>query len=311
MDILITGGSGFIGSLLIPTLSGSGDSGQGDRVTLLTRSPERVAALYPAHIADGRLQLIRSFDELGRDTRFHAVINLAGEGIADRPWSSQRKRELHASRVSLTESLVDWLRLARHRPEVLISGSAVGWYGNQGGRLLEEDAPARDGYTHQLCDAWEQAALAAEALGVRVCILRTGVVIGPGGGALRRMLPVFSLGLGGPIASGEQFMSWVSLADVVHVILRLLCDREMSGIYNLTAPRPVSNAEFTQALSRLLRRPAFLRVPEMVLRLAMGEMATLLVDGQRVLPSRLLQARYSFLHGTLESALRAALAKPA
>ncbi|MEL0027234.1 MAG: DUF1731 domain-containing protein, partial [Perlucidibaca sp.] len=170
-------------------------------------------------------------------------------------------------------------------------------------------ASARREYTHELCDDWEQAALAAEQLGMRVCILRTGVVIGPGGGMLRRLLPVFSLGLGGTLASGEQFISWVSLADVVHIILRLLCDRELRGVFNVTGPRPVSNAEFTQILSRLLRRPALLRVPETVLRMAMGEMATLLVNGQRVLPSRLLQAQYHFLHPTLESALRAALAK--
>lgn len=309
MDILITGGTGFIGSLLVPTLAGSGEGAQGDRVTLLTRHPDRVAVLFPALIASGRLRTIRGFGELGRDARFDAVINLAGEGIADRPWSSQRKRELHASRVSLTEGLVDWLRLARHKPEVLISGSAVGWYGGQGEKLLEEHAGAHNEYTHQLCQQWEQAALAAEKLGMRVCILRTGLVIGPGGGVLRRLLPVFSLGLGGPIASGEQFISWVSLADVVHVILRLLCDRDMRGIYNLTGPRPVSNAEFTHILSQLLRRPAFLRVPATVLKMAMGEMSTLLIEGQRVLPSRLLQARYQFLHGTLESALRAALAK--
>ncbi len=311
MDILITGGTGFIGSLLIPTLTGGSDGDPGDRVTLLTRNPDKVAATYPEQIASGRVRVIRAFDELGRDARFDAVINLAGEGIADRPWSSQRKRELHTSRVSLTEALVDWLRLARHKPSVLISGSAVGWYGNQGDRLLEEQAPAHDEYTHQLCQQWEQAALAAESLGIRVCIVRTGVVIGPGGGMLRRMLPLFSLGLGGPIAGGEQFISWVSLADVVHVILRLLCDRDMRGVYNLTGPRPISNAEFTQTLSRLLRRPAFLPVPATVLKMAMGEMATLLVNGQRVLPSRLLQARYNFLHATLESALRAALAKRA
>jgi len=310
MDILITGGTGFIGSLLVPTLTGADDdAGRGDRVTLLTREPERVAARYPELIADGRVRLIGHFGEMSRDTRFDAVINLAGEGIADRPWTSQRKRELHASRVALTEALLDWLRLAKHKPEVLISGSAVGWYGNQGDRLLEEDADARPGFTHQLCDDWERTALTAQTLGMRVCILRTGVVIGPGGGMLRRMLPVFSLGLGGTLAGGEQFISWVSLTDVVHVMLRMICDREMRGVYNLTAPRPVSNAEFTQILSRLLRRPAFLRVPETMLKMAMGEMATLLVNGQRVLPSRLLQAQYHFVHPTLESALRAALAK--
>lgn len=309
MDILVTGGTGFIGGLLVPTLAGPASLGGGHRLTLLTRQPERYRSARAELIAEGRIRLIASLDELTRDDHFDAVINLAGEGIADRPWTAQRKRELHASRVTLTESLVDWLRRARHKPAVLISGSAVGWYGSQGDRLLEEDAPAHDEFVHQLCHDWEQAALAAEQIGIRVCILRTGVVIGPGGGFLRRLLPVFGLGLGGVVGSGEQYLSWVALADVVQVIQRLLADRELKGVFNLTGPRPASNAEFTHELASLLRRPSFLRVPGTVLKLAMGEMSTLLLDGQRVIPSRLLQARYSFQHATLASALRAALSK--
>lgn len=310
MDILITGGTGFIGSLLVPVLAGADDRDQGDRLTLLTRHPERAAARHAGLVARGRVRLIRSLDELGRDEAFDAVINLAGEGIADRPWTAQRRRELHASRIVLTESLGDWMRRARHKPSVLISGSAVGWYGDQGNRLLEEEAAADTGaYTHRLCDDWEKAALAAAPEGTRVCILRTGVVIGPGGGLLRRLLPLFGLGLGGPVGSGEQYVSWVSLSDVVQVILRLLTDRELRGVFNLTGPRPVTNAEFAQTLAGLLRRPALLRVPTSVLRLTMGDMSALLLDSQRALPSRLLQLRYNFLHPTLEDALRWTLSR--
>lgn len=309
MDILITGGTGFIGGALVPALLASDAPEGGDRLTLLTRDPAGVAARYPEAVTQGRLRLISSLDTLGREDRYDAVINLAGAGIADRPWSLQRKRELRSSRVNLTENLVDWMRRARVRPTVLISASAVGWYGNQGDRVLEEDATPQEAFTHTLCQDWETAARAAEGLGVRVCIARLGVVIGPGGGMLRRVLPVFGLGLGGQLGSGEQYLSWVSLADVVLGLQRLLCDREMSGTYNLTAPRPVSNAEFTAVLSRLLRRPALLRVPAAVLKLAMGEMSCLLLEGQRVIPSRFLQARHVFLHPGLEEALRHALSR--
>lgn len=309
MDILITGGTGFIGSALVPALLASDAPEGGDCLTLLTRDPGRIAARYPDAVSKGRLRLIGSLDDLGREDRYDAVINLAGEGIADRPWSLQRKRELRSSRVNLTENLVDWMRRARTKPSVLISASAVGWYGNQGDRVLEEDATPQEAFTHTLCRDWENAARAAESMGVRVCIARLGVVIGPGGGMLRRVLPVFGLGLGGQLGSGEQYLSWISLADVVLGLQRLLCDREMSGVYNLTAPRPISNAEFTAVLARLLRRPALFRVPATVLRLAMGEMSCLLLEGQRVIPSRLLQARHVFLHPTLEEALRHALAR--
>lgn len=310
MNILITGGTGFIGAQLVPVLVGAPDQAQGDHLTLLTRQPEKMARHYAAWADTGRLRFVSSLDALARDEAFDAVINLAGEGIADKPWTTQRRLELHASRVLLTESLGDWLRRAKYKPSVLISGSAVGWYGNQGERILDEESSAESSdYTHHLCRDWEAAALAAAPPSTRVCTLRLGVVIGSGGGMLRRLLPVFGLGLGGVLGNGEQYLSWVSRSDVVQVILRMLTDRSLHGVFNLTAPAPVSNAEFTRTLARLLRRPAFLRVPASVLKLGLGEMSTLLLEGQRVMPTRLLSADYRFLHSTLEDALRSALSR--
>jgi len=301
----------LVPSLLADAAHANGHTASpGIRLTLLTRQAKKIATRYPEAVASQQLRLIAALGELGPEQHFDAVINLAGEGIADKPWTPERKRVLHASRVSLTAALVAWIRQARHKPAVLISGSAIGWYGNQGDLMLEEDASPHDEYVHQLCHDWELAARSAEALGLRVCLLRTVVVVGPGGGFLRRLLPVFGLGLGGPIASGEQYLSWVGLSDVVQAIRFLLDNDTQRGVFNVTGPRPVTNAEFTRALAKLVHRPAFLRVPAMVLKMAMGEMATLLVDGQRVLPSRLLQAGFVFQQPSIEEALCAALGKP-
>jgi uncharacterized protein (TIGR01777 family) len=307
MNILLTGGTGFIGSLLLPTLLNPREYGASHRVTVLTRRPAKFAVKHQDAIIAGHLRVIGTLAELTPDDRYDAVINLAGEGIADKPWTSQRKRDLYDSRVTLTESLVTWIASAKSKPAVLISGSAIGWYGSQGDKVLEEGALPHVEYVHELCHSWERAAAAAEAHGVRVCLLRTGVVVGAGGGFLRKLLPLFGLGIAGPLGTGQQYLSWVSLTDIVQIILRLLHDTSLNGAFNATGPRPVTNAEFTQTLAKLLRRPAFIRLPASVLKLAMGEMSTLLLDGQRVIPSRLLQAGYEFRQASLEEALRAAL----
>lgn len=309
MNILITGGTGFIGTALITALTTPDEAGHCHRVTVLTRQPAALLARRGELVRLGRLHAVSRLTDLPADAAFEAVVNLAGEGIADRPWTASRKQALYDSRVTLTRELVHWLLRQPQKPAVLVSGSAVGWYGNQDDRVLEETDAPHDEYVHQLCAAWEQAAADAEAGGIRVCTLRTGVVIGPGGGFLRRLLPVFSLGLGGPLGHGQQYLSWVSLADVVQVILHLLANPSLHGPFNVTGPRPVSNAEFTSTLAGLLRRPAFMRVPAAVIRFAMGEMSTLLLDGQRVMPSRLLESRYRFTHASLEEALRAALVR--
>lgn len=294
MHILVTGGTGFIGTALCPQLLIDGH-----QLTLLSRQPDKVRRLYGE-----RVKTIRRLTELPEADALDAVINLAGEGIADRPWTAARKQQLHASRVTLTEELVGVLRRRPQRPRVLISGSAIGWYGDQGDTLLEEDAAPHEEYMHTLCRDWENAAREAEALGVRVCLLRTGVVLGRSGGMLRRLLPVFGLGLGGRLGSGEQWLSWIALGDYVNIVRALLGDDSQSGVFNATAPKPVTNAEFTATLASALGRPAFLHIPETVLKLATGEMRALFLGSQRVLPSRLLGAGFRFRSRTLEDCLR-------
>lgn len=296
MHILITGGTGFIGSALCPQLLIDGH-----QLTLLTRDPAKVLRAYGS-----RVSAIRSLTELDSRTTLDAVINLAGAGIADRPWTAGRKQQLHASRVTLTEELVNVLRRREQRPRVMISGSATGWYGDQGNTLLEEESPASPAreFTHTLCQDWESAAQAIETMGIRLCILRSGVVLGQSGGMLKRLLPIFGLGLGGRLGSGEQWLSWIALGDYVHVVRALLTDDSQSGIFNVTAPKPVSNAEFTATVAHALNRPALLPIPAAVLKLAMGEMSTLMLGSQRALPSRLLAAGFRFRSRTLEDCLR-------
>jgi len=294
MHILITGGTGFIGSTLCPQLLQDGHE-----LTIFTRQPDKVTRVY-----GDRIRPIRALTEFKEEWPLDAVINLAGEGIADRPWSAARKQQLYASRVPLTEELVNVLRRRTQKPAVMISASAVGWYGDQGDTVLEETSASHDEYTHRLCHDWEQAAKAVESLGVRLCVIRTGVVLGKSGGMLKRMLPIFGLGLGGRMGSGEQWFSWIALSDYIDIVRTLLADERYHGTYNMVAPKPVTNAEFTTTLAHALGRPAFLHIPGAILKLAMGEMSVLLLGSQRVVPTRLLEARFRFHSRTLEEAFR-------
>ncbi len=298
MKILMTGGTGFIGKSLCQALLA-----QGHEVTVFSRQPEdRVRSLCGASV--GALSDLRSSPA---EVRFDAIINLAGEGIADRRWSEARKQQLWDSRIGVTGALIAFMAGMEVRPKVLLSGSAVGYYGNRGDTVLAESADPGEDFSHRLCAAWEREALRAEDLGLRTCIIRTGLVVGPGGGFLSRMLPMFKLGLGGPIGDGNQWMSWIHLDDHIGLTLRLLNESSASGIYNATAPNPVSNREFTRCLAQVLGRPAFLPAPAPLLRLALGEMAELLLGGQRVLPKRLMELGFEFRYPHLQEALEDAL----
>lgn len=299
MRILLTGGTGLIGRALCRLWAG-----QGHELVVWSRRPQEVAGLCSGARGIARL------DELAPDLPLDAVVNLAGAPIADRPWTAARRRLLWDSRIGLTGQLVDWLARRPLRPGVLLSGSAVGWYGDGGERRLNEDSPAgSEDFASELCFAWEAAALRAEELGIRVVLVRTAPVLAARGGMLARLLPPFRLGLGGRMGSGRQWMPWIHLEDEVGLIDFLLHHEECRGPYNACAPNPVRNAEFARTLGRVLHRPVLLPAPACVLRLALGEMAGLLLGGQHLQPQRTLDAGYRFRFPDLEAALADLLAR--
>ncbi len=297
MKLLITGASGFIGSALIRQLVSDGH-----QIIGLSRSPERLQDRLA-----GQLRVIGSLTEIDAAESIDALINLAGEPILDKRWSDTRKQLIYNSRIDTTTALIALIKRLDTAPKVLISGSAVGFYGSHvGDRVLDENSEGRPGFTHKLCADWESKALEAQSQGVRVCLLRTGVVLGQGG-ALKRMLLPFQLALGGPIGSGKQWFSWIHLDDMVAIIRFLLAHEVLTGAFNATAPQPVTNRVFTQALGRVLHRPTLLPMPAFVLQWLLGEGAELLCEGQRVAPARLLEAGFEFSYPDIDVALQALL----
>ena len=298
--ILLTGGTGFIGRQLCMTLIKCGH-----QVTILSRQPH---SFVQASI-DPSVSVISSLEALNTNSDFDAIINLSGEPIMGQRWSPAYKEQLRQSRIALTELLVSKIALLQKKPEVLISGSAIGIYGDQGDLILDETFNPSEtiGFSQTLCLDWENAARKAEALGVRVCIIRTGLVVGHAGGFLKRMLLPFRLGLGGPIASGRQWMSWIHLEDEVGMIKFLLDQQSLRGTFNGTAPHPVTNAELTETLARSLKRPAFFRVPAFVVNAIFGEMGALLLESQRVTPKHAVDQGYIFKYTDLQAALKSVL----
>lgn len=294
VHILITGGTGLIGQQLCKSLSA-----QGHALTVLSRNPDSVPAKCGANV-----KAMASLAEWQPDRSFDAVINLAGEPIVDARWTEQRKQVLWDSRITLTETLVQRIAAAQQKPVVLLSGSAVGYYGDRGDAVLDETAPAGTDFPAQLCKAWEDAALAAEASGVRVCLLRTGLVLSRRGGLLGRMLLPFRLGLGARLGNGKQWMSWIHIDDYVAILLHLLRDEQAGGPFNMTSPQPATNREFTATLARALHRPAPFFMPSWLLKSAMGERACLLLEGQKVLPQKIESAGYRFAFAKLPDALQ-------
>ncbi|WP_374360062.1 TIGR01777 family oxidoreductase [Pseudoduganella danionis] len=294
MQILITGGTGMIGRALCQRWQLAGHA-----LTVVSRSPDQVAALCSG--ARG----IAALSQLESDYRPDVVVNLAGAPIADRPWSARRKRLLWESRIMATQALVQWMADLPAPAPVLLSASAVGWYGDTGEQPVDESAavPGHD-FGAQLCAAWELAALQATQSGSRVVIVRIAPVLAAQGGMLARLLLPFRLGLGGRLGHGRQWMPWIHLDDLLAMFDHLLAHTDSSGIYNGCAPTPVRNAEFTRVLAAQLHRPAILPAPAWLLRGLLGEMSVLLLGGQRAQPVRTAAAGFHFRYASLEQALQ-------
>ncbi|MBS0846809.1 TIGR01777 family oxidoreductase [Citrobacter sp. JGM124] len=296
MRVLITGGTGLIGHHLITRLVK-----EGARITVLTRFPERAATQLGSQVS-----LLPDLSLLNHLDDFDAVINLAGEPIVNRRWTTSQKEHLCQSRWHMTEQLVALIRASHCPPEVLISGSAIGYYGDKGEIPLTEDTPPHDEFTHRLCQQWEQIALGAQTARTRVCLLRTGVVLANDGGALKKMLPPFRYGLGGALGNGHQYMAWIHIDDMVNGIIWLL-NNPLHGPFNLVSPQPVTNTQFTRTLGNVLNRPTRLSVPGMMVRLLMGEAAVLLLGSQHAIPQRLEASGFQFnwpeLHDALQNLL--------
>ncbi|MCQ8182250.1 TIGR01777 family oxidoreductase [Methylomonas sp. SURF-1] len=295
-SILITGGTGFLGSALARRLSAKQYA-----VTVFGRDADKIRKQFGADVGAAT-----RFADLPDAGAFDAVVNLAGAGIFDRYWTEPRKKVLRDSRIELTRELVTWIAAGSKAP-VLVNGSAIGVYGDQGDTLLSEASPAKADFAQQLCADWEAAALAAADHGSRVCLIRTGLVLGRGGGLLQRMLPAFRLGLGGSMGDGRQWMSWIHLEDWLAAAEAMIADPAMSGAYNATAPEPATNREFSRTLAAVLGRPMLLPLPAFLLKLLLGEMSALVLGSQRVKPERLLAHGFQFQYSQLRPALDAIL----
>jgi uncharacterized protein len=304
MKVIITGGTGMIGAALADAMARDGDE-----VILLSRSPQKGQAGLPAGVRlegwDGRSAA--GWGPLADGAQ--AIVNLAGESIAAGRWNASRKRSILESRTNAGQAVAAAIRQAKNPPRVLIQSSAVGYYGPCRDEIIAESASAGSDFLSQVCVAWEASTAEVEALGVRRVVIRTGVVLSLRDGAFPRMLMPFRFFLGGPVGSGRQWFPWLHLEDEVAAIRFLIENPQAAGAYNLSAPEPLTNRDFAKAIGKVLRRPAFFPAPAFAMRLLFGEMATLLLDGQRQVPERLLQAGFRFTYPQAEPALRALLAK--
>lgn len=299
MRIAVSATSGLIGTALVRELAAGGD----DVVRLVRRPPRSSAEIRWQPEAPSAGLDPAALAGVG------AVIHLSGAPVAARRWTPARKVVLRSSRIQSTSKLAAAMAACDPRPEVMICASAIGYYGDTGDRAVDESAPPGAGFLAELVGDWEAAAAPAREAGIRVVNLRSGLVLSRGGGLLGQLLPPFQLGFGAKIGSGRQYMSWISIADEISAIRFLLTSADATGAYNLTAPEPVTNAEFTRSLADALRRPALLTLPSPVLRMALGEVSGELLGSARVLPARLRAAGFSFAYPDIATALRAVLSR--
>lgn len=290
--VLITGGTGFIGRHLIPLLQKDNY-----KIIVVSRTPSK----YEDDFFFKHIELVKDFSQVK-----HAdiVINLAGANLSAKRWSSDYKQEIVNSRLDITNNLIDWISHQQNKPHTLISGSAIGYYGARGNEILDEKSTSGSASEFQvrLCSQWEDAAYRAEGFGVRVCCIRTGVVLGDEG-ALPQMALPFKFGLGGKLGSGNQYFSWIHINDHVRAVMHLINNKDLQGSFNLTSPNPVTNETLTKTLGKVLNRPTFMTVPGFALKITVGEMAKILLTGQRVVPKKLEESGFEFEYPELESAL--------
>lgn len=297
--VLVTGGTGFVGRLLVNALLEDGQE-----VTLLTRNPEQAERLF-----NGRVSCIQNMQALPSDYRIDVVINLAGARILGWRWTQARQKVLRDSRIGLTQKVVDWIARAEHKPSLFLSASAIGYYGIQkigDDTELNEDAPSQSIFMSSLCRDWEAAARSASEYGVQVATMRFGLVLGHGGALPMMLLPI-KLGMGGALGTGKQWMSWIHVEDLLRAIAHLWQLTEkgfLKASYNFTAPETVSQLEFSKIAAKVLRRPCFMSTPAWPMRVAMGEQADLLLEGQRVVPKNLTTSGFKFTYFSIEDALR-------
>ncbi|MFC1748720.1 TIGR01777 family oxidoreductase [Pseudomonadota bacterium] len=292
--ILVTGGTGFIGEAVVNQLLDAGHN-----VTVWVRDPIRAAYLF-----DGRARCVRDMNTLDSSEHFDAIINLAGAPVIGPRWSTKRKTQLMASRLNTTQAVLKWVEQATTRPTTWIQASAIGYYGvRNASEALNETSSKGGGFMSELCANWEEAAHAAETLGLKRITLRLGLVFGPGGALPPLLLPYY-FGLGGRMGSGKQVMSWIHRDDVLKLIAEAISNETMQGTYNAVAPDAITQAEFAHTVGKTLKRPVWLHLPATPIRWLAGEMAQLFVDGQRVTPNRLLSQGFKFRHPTLKGALR-------
>lgn len=299
MRVLVTGATGFVGQVVVKQLLK-----QNFEVVILTRNVAKAAIIlgnkckYFQWVNTSELAPLEAFE--GVD----GIVNLMGENIGARRWSLEQKKVIYNSRIDSTARLIDSIEKLPKKPSVFVSASAIGVYGARGPEELTENSSLGNDFLAHVCKDWEQEALRAQKLGLRVGIIRTGIVLGRNGGVLDRMLPIFKKGLGGPMGEGAQYMSWIHVEDLAAMYIEVLSNKNISGIHNGTAPYPATNLEFTKALGKVLKRPTALRAPKFVLKSALGEMSTLVLDGQKVLPSKFKTENFRYRYPTLDMALK-------
>lgn len=299
MKVLVTGGTGFVGQRVVEKLLD-----HGHEVVISTRSvPRAILTCGP------RCQYVlwgdtKSPAPAEAFTGVDAIIHLMGENIGEKRWDEEQKKKIYDSRITGTRMLLEGMRDLSEKPKVLVSASAIGIYGARGDENLHEDASKGEDFLAKVCKNWEEEALKARDQGLRVVLLRTGVVLGKDGGALKKMLPIFRLGLGGKLGSGEQFMSWIHVDDLAEMYVRAVEDESLFGAFNAVAPHPVTNAEFTRELGRVLHRPTILPAPAFALKTALGEMSTIVLDGQKVIPKKFEESNFQYRMSSLPEALR-------